>query len=162
MNQRINRKTWKEGQLLSGCGFIQRIAPPSLSRDRRIKMKQKTKQSNDWAELLMLFQIKPRGFGYVFAYEVMKIFTGLENWRARAHFSVVSWSLRSVFVRRFEIFAQLIFIISNITFSTIWTVFRYQEAKSLRWIFFEEVLLAMIFVMLGLLMYNNRRTMFLL
>jgi len=28
------------GQLLSGCGFIQNIKPPSLSRDRRIKMEQ--------------------------------------------------------------------------------------------------------------------------
>ena len=32
--------TRKDGkwQLLSGCGFVQRIAPPSLSHDRRIKM----------------------------------------------------------------------------------------------------------------------------
>jgi len=28
------------GQLLSGCGFAQNIAPPSLVRDRRIKMEQ--------------------------------------------------------------------------------------------------------------------------
>jgi len=28
------------GQLLSGCGFVQNITPPSLSRDRRIKMEQ--------------------------------------------------------------------------------------------------------------------------
>jgi len=27
------------GQLLSGCGFVQNIAPPLLSRDRRIKIK---------------------------------------------------------------------------------------------------------------------------
>ena len=30
----------ENGQLLSGCGFVQRIAPPSLSRDRKIKMHQ--------------------------------------------------------------------------------------------------------------------------
>jgi len=34
------------GQPLSGCGFIQNIAPPSLFRDRRIKMKQ-TKKLGD-------------------------------------------------------------------------------------------------------------------
>jgi len=34
------------GELLSGCGFIQNIAPPSLSRDRRIKMEQTNKQTN--------------------------------------------------------------------------------------------------------------------
>jgi len=28
------------GQLLSGCGFVQNIAPSSLSRDRKIKMEQ--------------------------------------------------------------------------------------------------------------------------
>jgi len=28
--------------VLSGCGFVQNIAPPSLSRDRRIKMEQAT------------------------------------------------------------------------------------------------------------------------
>jgi len=28
------------GQLLSGCGFVQNIAPPPLSRDRRINMQQ--------------------------------------------------------------------------------------------------------------------------
>jgi len=35
------------GQLLSGCGFIQNIAPPSLSRDRRIKMEQTTNSNNE-------------------------------------------------------------------------------------------------------------------
>jgi len=30
----------ENGQLLSGCGFVQNIAPPALSRDRRRKMKQ--------------------------------------------------------------------------------------------------------------------------
>ena len=33
------RKTRKQRQLLSESGFFLRIAPPSLSRDRRIKMK---------------------------------------------------------------------------------------------------------------------------
>jgi len=28
------------GQLLSGCGYVQNIAPPSVSCDRRIKMEQ--------------------------------------------------------------------------------------------------------------------------
>jgi len=32
------------GQLLSGWGFVQNIAPPSLSRDRRIKMEQTNKK----------------------------------------------------------------------------------------------------------------------
>jgi len=31
------------GQLLSGCRFVQNIAPPSLSLDRRIKMEQTNK-----------------------------------------------------------------------------------------------------------------------
>jgi len=31
------------GQLLSGCGFVQNIASPSLSRDRKIKMEQTNK-----------------------------------------------------------------------------------------------------------------------
>ena len=30
----------ENGQLLSGCGFVQRITPPSISRERRIKMHQ--------------------------------------------------------------------------------------------------------------------------
>jgi len=33
------------GQLLSGCGFVQNTAPQSLSRERRIKMKQTNKGS---------------------------------------------------------------------------------------------------------------------
>ena len=36
----------ENGQLLSGCGFVQRIAPPSLSRERRIKMHQSINQSS--------------------------------------------------------------------------------------------------------------------
>ena len=38
VGRKSNRKTWKR-QLLSESGFVLRIAPPSLSRDRRIKMK---------------------------------------------------------------------------------------------------------------------------
>ena len=37
--RKFKRKTWKQRQLLSESGFVLRIAPPSLSRDRRIKMK---------------------------------------------------------------------------------------------------------------------------
>ena len=33
-------ESWENGQLLSGWGFVQRIASPSLFRDRRIKMQQ--------------------------------------------------------------------------------------------------------------------------
>ena len=33
----------ENGQLLRECGFVQRIAPPSLSRERRIKMHQSIK-----------------------------------------------------------------------------------------------------------------------
>ena len=36
---KFKRKTWKQRQLLTESGFVLRIAPPSLSRDRRIKMK---------------------------------------------------------------------------------------------------------------------------
>jgi len=41
----MNGKLGNE-QLLSGCGFVQNIAPPSLSRDRRIKMEQTNKQTS--------------------------------------------------------------------------------------------------------------------
>jgi len=34
----------ENGQLLSGCEFVKNTAPPSLSRDRRIKMQ----QTNKW------------------------------------------------------------------------------------------------------------------
>ena len=37
----FKRKTWKQGQLLSKSGFVLCIAPRSLSRDRRIKTKEK-------------------------------------------------------------------------------------------------------------------------
>ena len=39
VRRKFKRKTWKQRQLLSESGFVLRIAPPSLSRDRRIKMK---------------------------------------------------------------------------------------------------------------------------
>jgi len=35
----------ENGQLLSGCGFVQNIAPPSLSRDRKINMEKKIKKA---------------------------------------------------------------------------------------------------------------------
>ena len=38
-------KTWKQRQLLSESGFVLRIAPPPLSRDRRIKMKKSINQT---------------------------------------------------------------------------------------------------------------------
>ena len=41
---KFNRKTWKR-QLLSESGFILCIAPPSLSRDRRIKIKKSINQN---------------------------------------------------------------------------------------------------------------------
>ena len=44
VERKSNRKTWKR-QLLSESGFVLRIAPPSLSRDRRIKMKKSIKSS---------------------------------------------------------------------------------------------------------------------
>ena len=40
VRRKFNRKTWKQRQLLSESGFILHIAPPPLSRDRRIKMKE--------------------------------------------------------------------------------------------------------------------------
>ena len=39
VRRKFKRKTWKQRQLLSESGFVLRIAPPSLSRDRRIKTK---------------------------------------------------------------------------------------------------------------------------
>ena len=39
IRRKFKRKTWKQRQRLSESGFVLRIAPPSLSRDRRIKMK---------------------------------------------------------------------------------------------------------------------------
>ena len=44
----FNRKTWKQRQLLSQSGFVLRIAPPPLSRDRRIKMKKSINQVNNF------------------------------------------------------------------------------------------------------------------
>jgi len=34
------------GELLNGCGFVQDIMPPSLSRDRRLKTMEQNKQTN--------------------------------------------------------------------------------------------------------------------
>ena len=45
VRRKLKRKTWKQRQLLSESGFVLRIAPPSLSRDRRIKMKKSINQS---------------------------------------------------------------------------------------------------------------------
>ena len=45
VKRKFNRKIWKQGQLLSESGFVLRIAPPPLSRDRRIKMKKSIKKS---------------------------------------------------------------------------------------------------------------------
>ena len=39
IRSKFNRKTWKQRQLLNGSGFVLGIAPPPLSRDKRIKMK---------------------------------------------------------------------------------------------------------------------------
>ena len=43
VTRKFKRKTWKQRQLLSESGFVLRTAPPSLSRDRRIKMKKSKK-----------------------------------------------------------------------------------------------------------------------
>ena len=45
VRRKFKRKTWKQRQLLSESGFVLRIAPQSLSRDRRIKMKKSINQS---------------------------------------------------------------------------------------------------------------------
>ena len=57
VRRKLNRKTWKQGQLLSESGFVPRIAPPPLSRDRMIKMK---KSIN-----LLLFQRAQKSLGRV-------------------------------------------------------------------------------------------------
>ena len=44
VRRKFKQKTWKERQLLSESGFVLRIAPPSLSRDRRIKIKKEKKK----------------------------------------------------------------------------------------------------------------------
>ena len=58
VTRKFNQKTWKRRQLLSESGFVLRIAPPPLSRDKRIKMKKSIKSllhspyyaevCNDW------------------------------------------------------------------------------------------------------------------
>ena len=44
--RKFNRKTWKQRQFLSEPGFVLRIAPPPVSRDRtrRVKMKKSINQ----------------------------------------------------------------------------------------------------------------------
>ena len=44
VRKKFNRKTWKQRQLLSESGFVLRIVPPPLSRDRRIKMKKSNRR----------------------------------------------------------------------------------------------------------------------
>ena len=44
VTRKFKRKTGKQRQLLSESGFVLRTAPPSLSRDRRIKMKKSKKK----------------------------------------------------------------------------------------------------------------------
>ena len=44
IRRKFNRKTWRQRQLLSKSGFVLHIAPPPLSRDRRIKMKKSINQ----------------------------------------------------------------------------------------------------------------------
>ena len=56
VRKKFKRKTWKQRQLLSESGFVLRIAPPSLSRDRRIKMKKKSKSIKN--EKLNLIKLK--------------------------------------------------------------------------------------------------------
>ena len=45
VSRKFNRKTWPQRQLLSESGFILRIAPPSLSCDRSVKMKKSINQN---------------------------------------------------------------------------------------------------------------------
>ena len=42
---KFNCKTWKQRQFLSVSGFVPHIAPPPLSRDRKMKMKKSTNPS---------------------------------------------------------------------------------------------------------------------
>ena len=51
---KFNQKTRKQRQLLSESGFVLRIAPPSLSRDKTIKMK-KSIISNAFFSLMQFF-----------------------------------------------------------------------------------------------------------
>ena len=52
----------ENGQLLSGCGFIQRIAPPSLSRERRIKIHQSIKSINPKVNKICLSNYDTKNF----------------------------------------------------------------------------------------------------
>ena len=55
VRRKFKRKTWKQRQLLSESGFVLRIGPPSLSRDRRIKMK-KSEINADWATAILFLK----------------------------------------------------------------------------------------------------------
>ena len=48
VRRKFNRKTWKQGQLLSESWFVLRRASPRLSRDRRIKMKKSNRLIDLW------------------------------------------------------------------------------------------------------------------
>ena len=51
VTRKFKWKTWKQRQLLSESGFVLRTAPPSLSRDRRIKMKKSIKNITPGVEV---------------------------------------------------------------------------------------------------------------
>jgi len=48
---KITTRKLENGQLLRGCGFVQNIAPSSLSLDRRIKMVQTNKRKTNIMQL---------------------------------------------------------------------------------------------------------------
>ena len=47
IRRKFKWKTWKQRQLLSESRFVLRIAPPPLSRDKRIKMKKSINQGDE-------------------------------------------------------------------------------------------------------------------
>ena len=57
VRRKFKRKTWKQRQLLSESGFVLRIAPQSLSRDRRIKMKKSINQSSSSPQRKKITQV---------------------------------------------------------------------------------------------------------
>ena len=57
VRKKFKRKTWKQRQLLSESGFVLRIAPQSLSRDRRIKMK-KSNHNKDFKNSIRSFRAR--------------------------------------------------------------------------------------------------------
>ena len=52
VRRKIIGKTWKQRQLLSESGFVLRIAPPPLSRNRRINMKKSSSSAFDSSVIL--------------------------------------------------------------------------------------------------------------